>query len=825
MNTFSERLRQVARRLMRTPLFTIVTLITLAIAIGANAVIFSVVNGILLKPLPYPHPDELIGVWHTAPGIGLKQLNMAAFLYFTDREQSKTLADIGVYDGDAVNITGAGQPEHVNGLDVTSRTLPLLGVQPALGRLFTERDDTAGSPETILISNDYWHQKFGADPTAVGRILTVDGRPRQIIGVLPAGFRFLDYREAKIYMPFQWDRSKVKLGSFSQEAIARLKPGVTITQAKSELGRLIPIAIHSFPAPAGFSAGIFEKAGITSELHPLKEDVVGDIGKTLWVVMGSILMVLLIACANIANLLLVRVEGRRQELAVRSALGANRTQIALDLFYESALLGFTGSLLGLALAYGALRILVSVAPAGLPRVDQVGIDLPVLLFTLAAALLTSLLIGAIPVLKYTGSQINSGLREGGRSQSESRDRHRARNTLVVVQVALALVLLICSGLMIRTFHALATVDPGFQDPDTLQTLRLYIPETQIPDKESTRLIHMEQAITDKIRALPGVKAAAYGDHVALDGSSNNDVLFAQDRTYAATDLPPVRRFRFITPGYLQTIGTPIVMGRDFTWDDNFNKLPVALISENMATEYWGSPQNALHKRIRVASTDDWREIIGIVTNVYADGVSQEAPKTVYWPVLMGAFEGQPERVQRGITLLIRTPRAGSQAFMKEVEQAIWSVDSDLPLADARTLGLLNQRSMARTSFTLVMLSVAASMALLLGIVGIYGVISYGVSQRTREIGIRMALGAQRETITAIFVRSGLILTAIGIAFGLVASYLAARLMSSLLFHVSPADTVTYISISAIIALVATLACYFPSRRAATVDPMLALRSE
>jgi predicted permease len=825
MNTFSERLRQVARRLMRTPLFTTVTLLTLAVAIGANAVVFSVVNGILLKPLPYSHPDELIGIWHTAPGVGLKQLNMAAFLYFIDREQSKTLADIGVYDGDALNITGVGQPEHVAGVDVTSRTLPMLGVQPAIGRLFTDRDDSQEGAPTVILSNDYWHQKFGAEPSAVGRMLTIDGKPRQIIGVLPAGFRFLDYRDAKLFLPFQWDRSKVHLGNFSQESIARLKPGVTIAQAKADLDRLVPIAIHSFPAPEGFSAALFDKAGLTVDLHPLKQDVVGDIGNMLWVIMGSILMVLLIACANVANLLLVRVEGRRQELAVRSALGAGRRRIAIDLFFESAVLGFTGSVLGLAIAYGALRVLVAVAPTGLPRIDQIGIDLPVLLFTLAVALLTSLLIGAIPVLKYTGGQINSGLREGGRSQSESRERHRARNILVVVQVALALVLLICSGLMIRTFHAMATVDPGFHDPDTLQTLRLYIPESQVPDKESVRLIHMEQAIADKIRALPGVTQVAYGDHIALDGSSSSDVLFAQDRTYAANDLPPVRRFRWIAPGYLQTIGTPLLMGRDFTWDDNFNKQPVALISENMAIDYWGSAQNALHKRIRVANTDQWREIIGIVTNVHADGVSLEAPATVYWPVLMGPFEGQPERVQRGITLLIRTQRAGSQAFVKEVEQAVWSIDADLPVSDVRTLGYLYTRSMARTSFTLVMISVAASMALLLGVVGIYGVISYAVSQRTREIGIRMALGAQRETITGMFVRHGLILTGIGIVFGVAASFLAARLMTSLLFHISPADPLTFLSIPIIIALVAWLACYFPSRRAATVDPMLALRSE
>jgi predicted permease len=561
------------------------------------------------------------------------------------------------------------------------------------------------------------------------------------------------------------------------------------------------------------------------QLHTLKQDVVGDIGNTLWVILGSILMVLLIACANVANLLLVRVEGRRQELAVRSALGAGWRRIAGDLLLESTVLSVVGSLLGLGLAYGALRLLVALAPTGLPRIDEIGIDVPVLLFTLGAALLTSLLIGVFPVIKYAGAQINTGLREGGRALSESRERHRARNVLVVVQVALALVLLICSGLMIRTFSAMAKVSPGFFDPATMQTFRLYIPESRVPDTDKDRLIRIEQEIANKISALPGVKAVAFGSTVPLSGSRSSDVLFAQDRAYAEGQLPPVRRFKYIVPGYLSTLGTPLVTGRDFTWPDIFNRQPVAIISENFAREYWQTPQNAIGKRIRVATTDDWREIIGVAANVHDDGMGQDAPTTVYWPVLMGKFQGQPDRAQRGITLLIRTPRAGSQAFMKEVQQAVWSIDADLPLADIHTLGYLFTRSMARVSFTLVMLSVAAAMALLLGVVGIYGVISYAVSQRTREIGIRMALGARRESITAMFVLNGLILTGIGIVFGLAGSFFAARLMASLLFQVKPVDPVTYATIPLVIAAVAWLACYLPSRRAATVDPVHALRAE
>jgi predicted permease len=822
---FINQLRQALRRLGRAPMFTAITLLTLAIGVGANTVIFSVIEGVLLKPLPYPHADQLIGVWHTAPGINIKDLNMAPSIYFIDREQSTTLQDIGVYDGDAVNITGTGQPEHLRGLDVTDGTLPLLGVTPALGRLFTRKDDTAGSPETILISYAYWQQKFGGASSVIGSSINVDGRTRQIIGVLPRNFHFLDMPDAAIVMPFQWDRSKVKLGNFSQRALARLKPGVTMQQASADMARLLPITFRSFPAPEGFSVALFQKANISPNLRPLKKDVVGDIDKVLWVLMGSIAMVLLVACANVANLLLVRVEGRRQELAIRAALGAPWKRTAAELLFESLVIGLSGSLIGLGLAYAALRALVAAAPTGLPRIHEIGIDLNVLLFTLGLALFTSLLIGAIPVFKYAGVKATTGLREGGRALSQSRERHRARKALVIVQVALALVLLICSGLMIRTFQALMHVDTGFTSPDTLQTFRFYIPETQIPDTQPDRVVHQQQEIADKLAAIPGVTSVSFSNAIPLDGYDTNDILYAQDHTYAEGELPPIRRFKFISPGYLATLGTHLVTGRDITWDDTYNKHPVALISENFAKEYWHTPQSALGKMIRVASTDPWREVIGVVQNVHEDGVDQAAQSTIYWPVMMDNFEGQKTELRRGVAFAIRSPRAGSQAFMNEVQQQVWSVNSAVPLADPTTLGELYSKSMARTSFTLVLLCVAGAMALLLGIIGIYGVIAYTVSQRTREIGIRMALGAQRSQLTSLFVRQGLALTAIGAACGLIVAFVTMRLMSAILFNVSPVDPLTYIVITAGLVATAYLACYLPSRRAATINPVNALRSE
>ena len=825
MGMFSDQLRQVLRRLGRAPLFTIITLITLAVGVGANTVIFSVLEGVLLKPLPYPHPEQLIGVWHTAPGVGIPNLNMAPSIYFIDREQSSTFQDIGVYDGDSLSVTGVGEPEQVRGLDVTDGTLPILGVRPELGRLFTREDDSPGTPDTVLLSYGYWRQKFGGATSVIGQSITVDGKPREIIGVLPQGFHFLDYEDAALIVPFKWDRSKIKLGNFSYEGLARLKPGVTMAQASADVARMLPIANRSFPAPDGFSVELFEKAHIAPNLRPLKQDVVGDVGKVLWVLMGSIAMVLLIACANVANLLLVRVDGRRQELAIRAALGAGWGRIAIELMFESVILGLLGSLLGLALAYGALRVLVAMAPTGLPRIHDIGIDLPVLLFAFAIALFSSVLFGSIPIFKYAGAHLNTGLREGGRALSQSRQQHRARNVLVVVQVALALVLLICSGLMIRTFRALMHVPPGFTGPDAVQTFRFYVPETEIPDSARERLVRMQQDILGKLAAIPGVSSVSFSTAIPMDGHNSNDPIFAQDRAYAEGELPPLRRFKFVSPGFLATMGTPLVAGRDITWEDTYQKLPVAMISENFAKEYWHDVRNALGKRIRVGNTDDWREIVGVVGDVYDNGVDTPASSSVYWPVMMDRFEGQKEMLRRGVGFAIRSPQAGSQAFLNEVRQTIWSVDANVPLADVHTLGYFYTESMARTSFTLVMLGVAGGMALLLGIVGIYGVIAYSVSQRTREIGIRMALGAQRQGLVAMFVRQGLWLTGVGIVCGLVTAFGVMRLMSSLLFNVSPVDPVTYGAVTLGVVVTAYLACYLPSRRAATVDPVDALRAE
>jgi predicted permease len=823
VNSFTAQLRQILRRLWRAPIFTIVTLITLGAGVGANIAVFSVVEGVLLKPLPYPHPESLVGVWHTAPGLNLDDVNMSPSNYFIYREQGRVFEDIGLYQGDSVSVTGQGNPEQVHALDVTEGVLPVLGIAPMLGRWFSHADAVPGSPDTIMLGYGYWQSRLGSDRSIIGRVLKVDGKSRQVIGVLPKEFRFLDGEQPALFIPYQFDRNKTTLGQFSYDGIARLRPGVTLQAANADVARLLPIVFSSFPAPPGFSIDLFNKARIAPKVRPLTEDVVGDIGKLLWVLMGSIGIVLLIACANVANLLLVRAEGRHQELSVCAALGASPWRIAKGFLLESVVIGVFGTALGLALAWGALRLLVVLGPAGLPRLHDIGIDFNVLAFTIAVSLFCSLLFGSIPALRYAGARAGTGLREGGRTLSQGRERHRTRNTLVVIQVSLAFVLLICSGLMIRTFRALTHVDPGYDALAKIQTLRLAIPEADVPKADD--VLRMQQAIARKLAAVPGVTAVGFGNSVPMDGNQWEDPVFAQDRSYENGSMPPLRRFRFGSPGMLGTLGIPLIAGRDFTWNEALQKLPVAMVSENFAREYWGNPTNALGKRIRVSTKDDWREIVGVIGDVHDDGMNKEAPPVAYWPTLMNHFESDEVNVRRWIAFAIRTPRAGSESLMKDVRQAVWSVDANLPLSDIRTQEYFYLKSISRTSFTLVMLAIAAGIALLLGVVGLYGVIAYSASQRKREIGIRIALGAQRNMITTMFVRQGLLLAASGVACGLFLALAATRLLRSLLFHVSPMDPLTYILACMALCGAAVLASYVPSRRTASVNPVDALRGE
>ncbi len=814
-------MRHIFRRLLQTPIFAATALVTLGLGIGANSAIFSVIEGVLLKPLPFPEPDRLVGAWQTAPGVNIKDLNASAGDYFTYREESRTFEDVGLWNNCAAAITGLAEPERVTCLTVTHRTLPMLGIQPILGRAFTDQNEKPGSPDVVLLSYGYWQCRFGGDASVLGRRIVADGKAREVIGVLPRDFWFLD-QKADLVMPQEMDRAKARLGGYNFQAIARLKPGVTLAQANADVGRMILIEQRKFPVPPGFSLKMFEEAKIGPSVRLLKQDVVGDIGKTLWVLMATIAMVLLIACANVANLLLVRAEGRQQELAIRAALGAGWGRIARELLVESVTLAAMGGALGLAIAYGALRLLVALGPAGLPRLDQISIDVPVLLFTVAASLLAGVFFGLIPVFKYAGPHVAMALRGGGRNASMSRERHRARSGLVVIQVSLALVLLVGSGLMIRTFLALRRVAPGFSSQETVQTIRVSIPEAQVP--KADRAMRMENDFLDKLSAIPGVSSVSLTSTLPMTGQSSQDPVFAEGHNYQEQQLPPLRRFDSIAPGYFKTLGTPFLAGRDLTWTDLYDFRPVVIISDNFAREYWGGAAAAIGKRIRLTPKTPWNEIIGVVGDVRQDGVDQKAPSFVYWPVLAKDPDGGAA-VSHSPVIVLRTSRAGSESLLSEIRQAVWAVNPNVPLSQVQTLGAIYEKSLARTSFTLVMLALAGGMALLLGVVGIYAVISYAVSQRTREIGIRMALGAQQGELKIMFVRHGLLLGCMGVAAGLLAATGVSRLMSTLLFEISPLDPVTYGSVSVVLVAAAMLASYLPARRVTGVDPVEALRAE
>jgi predicted permease len=803
-------IRFALRQLYRNRSFTAVAALTLALGIGGTTSIFSVVNGILIQPLPYSHPARLVEVGLDLPGINQFNWPLSPLDYVTFREQSRTFEDIGLYytgfGGNlySANVTGHGQPEHVPALGVTDGVLPILEVTPMLGRIFTRADDELGSPDTAMITYGYWRTKFGGDRSVIGKAIDIDGKSSTIIGVLPQRFRFLDMTDLGILLPL---RPK-SLQGFNYFAVGRLKTGVTPAEANADVGRMIPMEVDR---PVEF----FKEARVTPNVQPLKQYLVGDIGKVLWVLMGGIGLVLLIACANVASLLLVRVEGRQQELAIRAALGGSRGRIAGSLLLESLLLAVIGGALGLLFAYGGLRVLIGLAPSDLPRLDEIGIDGLVLLFTLGITIVAGLLFGLMPALRYAGVRAGTGLRETGRSISASRKQQRARGMLVVVQVGLALVLLVSSGLMIRTFQALTHVQPGFTSPAEVETFHVHFPPEMM--KTPARLLQMDHEILDKIAAIPGVSSADFSGAVPMDAGAESDPVLVKDHLLQG-QLPPARRCFWVSPGFFKTMGIPLVAGRDLTWDDLMNKRPVAIVSENFAREYWQNPSDALGKQIG-GSPKDWRQIVGVVGNVHDDGTSQDAPETVYWPVTdSDVFLGSP-------AFALRSTRAGTESLMNEVRRAVSSVDSDLPLYQVHTLDYYNSKSMAHTSFTLVMLALAGGMALLLGIVGLYGVISYSVSQRTHEIGIRMALGAQRRDVLKLVVKGGMGLTVIGVGVGVAGALALTRFLSSLLYGVKPTDPLTFVVVSLVLTGVGLLACYVPARRATKAEPLEALRCE
>ncbi|MGA7342113.1 MAG: ABC transporter permease [Terracidiphilus sp.] len=822
-------LKLTVRRLRKSPGFAATVLLTLAIGIGANTAVFSVVNSVLLKPLPYPDSGRLASLGLNAPGApGMADftngLLLSPSMYLTFAGHNRTFASMGIWTPYMANVTGVAEPDQVHTVLISDGVLETLDVPPALGRWFSAADQDPHGAKAAMLSYGYWQRRFGGDRGVIGRNIEVDAQTREIVGVMPRGFRMVD-SDFDLLLPLAVDRAALKLAPFGYDGIARLKPGVRLTQADADVARLIPVWMDSWSNGPGTNPHYYRIWKITPNFRSLKQQVIGNVSSVLWVVMATVGLVMLIACTNVANLLLVRADARQQELSIRAALGAGRGRIARELLVESVVLGLVGGMLAMGVAYGGLRLLTAIGPADLPRLSEISLDGRSLGFAFLLSVFSGLFFGSIPALRYARASASTALAGTSRTASASRTRQRSRNALVVAQVAMALVLLVSALLMIRTFAALRNVEPGFADAAHVQTMSIWVPDLLVPDAQA--VTRTQNGIADKIAAIPGVTSVGFAGAVPMDGNDPNwDEIHVEFKNYEGGN-PPIRMFNYVSPGFFKTMGTRVVAGRDFTWDDIYGMRPMVMVSENFARDSWGSAAAAVGKRVRQSTNLPWQEVIGVVEDVRQHGVDRAAPPTIYWPAMLNdPYTRQPTiDGPRSVTFAIHSSRAGTEGFLNEVQQAVWSVNPNLPLAMVRTMQDIFGQSLARTSFTLVMLAIAGSMALALGIIGIYGVISYSVSQRTREIGIRLALGAQKSGLKWMFVRSALLLTAAGVVIGVGTAAASMQLMKSLLFGISPLDPLTYIAVPLALAVCAAVASYLPARHAASVDPVEALRTE
>ena len=819
-----------ARAFRKQPGFAATAVLILALGIGATTAIFSVVNAVVIKPLPYPDADAVVRVAHSVVTGGVRG-DGSNFAFFSPQvlevyeTNSQAFEGLGMYRSAQAVITGLGGSEQADTLVVTASTLRVLNVQPTLGRWFSREDDQPGAAETAILSEGYWQRRFGRDPSVLGSTITVDGRPREVIGVMPARFTLRE-RPMDLILPMRMNAAQPGAANFCCNAVARLKPGVTVAEANADVDRMLPIYLDTYlrhVPGAPVDAMQFEAA-----VRPLKEDVVGDVGQVLWVLLGSISILLLIACANVANLVLVRAEARGTELALRMVLGARPGRLARGLIVESLTLSLIGGLIGICLAYGGLQVLLAFPPTNLPRLNEIAIDLPVLGFALGISVLSGMLFGLVPIARVTGqrsSNLAGVVRAGGRGTSAGKNQYRSQSALVVAQVALALVMLVSSGLMIRSFQNLRSVEPGFADPATVQTVRLSV----WGQMEAETRVRRQEQILGRLAAIPGVTSAAYATWLPMEGEgSDGFVVAAEGETYESGQLPPNRGIMAISPGLLRTLGTPLLAGRDVDWAELHEQRNVALVSEGFAREAWNTIEGAVGKRIDVGGDGSWLEVIGVVADVYHYGVDRPAPPIVYWPARQQMLLA-PEMtsVPVSVVFALRSDRTATDSMIADIRRAVAEVTSDLPIAEIGTLAQVyrDHPSMARNSFSLALLGIAGAMALLLSLVGIYGVLAYAVTQRQREVGIRVALGAAPRTVKSMFVYRGMILSGFGIVFGAVAAAGLTRSMSSLLFGVTPLDVVTFVAAAAFLAVTALLASYMPARRAATIDAMETLRAE
>ncbi len=823
-------LGHIFRSLARRPAFTFVTVATLALGIGATAVILSVVNGVLLQPLPFPDADRLVRVYHDAPGLNLGTddigLSFRTYFFFKD---SGVLEDLAIYQVGAGNLSGGDEPQRIVSISISHSFFDTLGVPPAMGRTFNPDDEAEGAQPVVILSDELWRSNFGARQDVLGETVLMDSESVEIVGVMPPGLNFPP-TEAGLYEPMTLNpNAPSQLGSLGTNSVGRLFPGMTPQEAGAQLAARIDNLADVFPdEPA---APILQQAGLTAHVVDQRDYLVGDIRQQLWILLGSVSFVLLIACANVANVFLVRAEGREREMAIRSAMGANRGRLAIGFLAESAVLGLMAGGFGLVLALAGVRALVHWGPQQMPRIDEIGIDLTVIMATLLISLATGLLFGVIPTLRYNTNWLGEALKEGGRSNSAGRSRLRARSVLIAAQVALTLILLVGSGLMVRSFNSIAAVDPGF-DPESMLTFRLALNGNDYPDDMATA--QFIQGAIDSIAGMPGVEAVSSVSVLPLNGGGSGTGMRIEGDPSLELAVPPVHFFKYAAPEYFETMRISLVSGRTFERADHEEQRPSVIVNEAFADLYWPDG-DAIGRRIQRGGTtepnpDTWHTIVGVVGNVRITLVEDDPVALAYFPLTsFNVTDDEGNRISpywevRNPQFAVRTS-GNPTALIQPVRERIWEMDPNLPIAQAQTMQQYVDEDLAQRSFTMVLLLVGAAGALLIGAVGIYGVISYVVTQQTREIGVRMALGARTKDISRMVLGRSLLITAIGITLGVGGAYFLTQFMASMLFGVDPLDPLTFVTVIAMLLAVASIAAYLPARRAARVDPLEALRQE
>lgn len=812
MSSLLHDLRVALRGLIKAPAFTLVVLTTLAVAIGATTAIYSVVHAVLLRPLPYPDADRLVRV---ASGT-LPQAGGGPEAPFSDRgywhfvNNNRSFESFGGHEGGNAQwpLTGDGPPLQLDVALMTLSAFEVLGVLPQRGRLPTPEEDVPDAPQVVLISDGLWVDRYGEDPAIVGRTIELNGVAREVVGVMPPDYAF-PTPQTDAWVPDRLNPASENFGGHHITAIARLRPGVTVQSAITDAESLIARFSEIGYGPQWFE-GIFSGEAF---VRTLKDDIVGDSRQPLWILLGTVGFVLLIACSNVANLLLVRAEARTRERAVRIALGSGRRRLVQYVMTESLLLSLTGGALGILLAYVGTRALVASAPASIPRLEEIGINAKVLLFTTAISVLAGLLFGLLPALRAGSKKTTAALRDGGRGSTIGRDRHRARSVLVVGQVALALMLLVGSGLMVRSFQRLRSVDPGF-DASGIMTFRLSPPPIKYANGPPVAQFY--DGLMERLGAIPGAVSAAGINNLPLTGGGAILTTQIDDFPTPEGEFPPTFLIRRATPGYFETMGIPIVEGREFTPDDHNARLGSLIISESIKRQYWPN-ESALGKRMTTAGAP--ARVVGVVGDVHDAGLELSAEQFVYKPML--------DSVGGGVRPMMMTVRTDGdpQALIPGIRSAVEGLDPDLPITSLQSMEDIVGDSLSRTSFTMTLLGLAAAIALFLGSVGIYGVLSYVAGQRTAEMGVRLALGADAGTVRRIILRQGMLLAAIGVALGLVGAVALGGVLNSLLFGVSPVDPVTLVAVSVVFLAVAAVASAVPAERAARTPPAVALRAD